>query len=51
MKNRSLLSACDRLSGTVSGNPDNLFTIEALVPGEQAAGSVESTGCKLVYPS
>jgi branched-chain amino acid transport system substrate-binding protein len=33
------------------GNPDNLFKVEALVSGEQAAGSVESTGCKLTYPS
>jgi branched-chain amino acid transport system substrate-binding protein len=33
------------------GNPDSVFKIETLVPGEQAAGTVESTGCKLVYPS
>jgi len=33
------------------GNPDNVFKVEALVPGEQAAGSVESTGCKLTYPA
>lgn len=35
----------------VGGNPDNVFTVTSLVPGEQAAGSVESTGCKMVYPS
>jgi branched-chain amino acid transport system substrate-binding protein len=33
------------------GNPDNVFTVEALVPGEQAAGSVEDTGCKMVHPA
>ncbi len=33
------------------GNPDAVFKIEAMVPGEQAAGTVESTGCKLTYPS
>jgi branched-chain amino acid transport system substrate-binding protein len=33
------------------GNPDNVFKVAALVPGEQAAGTVEETGCKLVYPS
>ncbi len=32
-------------------NPDNIFTVEALVPGEQAAGTVEETGCKMVYPA
>jgi len=32
------------------GNPDNIFTVEALVPGEQAAGSVEDTGCKMTPP-
>jgi branched-chain amino acid transport system substrate-binding protein len=32
------------------GNPDNVFTVEALVPGEQAAGSVEDTGCKMQPP-
>jgi branched-chain amino acid transport system substrate-binding protein len=30
---------------------DDLFTIEATVPGEEAAGSVASTGCKMVYPT
>jgi len=33
------------------GDPDNLFTTKALVTGEAAAGSVESTGCKMVWPS
>jgi branched-chain amino acid transport system substrate-binding protein len=32
-------------------NPDNIFSVESLVPGEQAAGTVEETGCKMVYPS
>jgi len=33
------------------GDPDALFKIQATVTGEQAAGTVESTGCKMVYPS
>jgi branched-chain amino acid transport system substrate-binding protein len=32
------------------GNPDNVFTVEALVPGDTAAGSVDATGCKMVAP-
>jgi len=32
------------------GNPDNVFTVESLVPGEQAAGTVEDTGCKMTPP-
>jgi branched-chain amino acid transport system substrate-binding protein len=32
------------------GNPDNIFTVAALVPGEQAAGTVEDTGCKMMPP-
>jgi branched-chain amino acid transport system substrate-binding protein len=32
------------------GNPDNVFTVAALVPGEQAAGSVADTGCKMTPP-
>jgi len=32
------------------GNADNIFTAETLVPGEQAAGSVEDTGCKMTPP-
>ena len=31
--------------------PDDLFTIAAAVPGEEAAGSVADTGCKMVYPT
>ncbi len=33
------------------GDPDNMFTIRNPVPGEKAAGSVESTGCKIQWPS
>jgi branched-chain amino acid transport system substrate-binding protein len=33
------------------GNPDDVFTVAALVPGDQAAGSVEDTGCKMTEPS
>jgi branched-chain amino acid transport system substrate-binding protein len=33
------------------GNPDSVFTVATLVPGEQAAGTVEETGCKMTYPS
>src|SRR5580658_8093655 len=33
------------------GNPDSVFTVAALVPGEEAAGSVADTGCKMIYPS
>ncbi len=32
------------------GNPDNVFAVETLVPGEQAAGSVADTGCKMQPP-
>jgi branched-chain amino acid transport system substrate-binding protein len=32
------------------GNPDNVFSVETLVPGETAAGSVADTGCKMVEP-
>jgi branched-chain amino acid transport system substrate-binding protein len=31
--------------------PDDVFTVSALVPGEEAAGSVADTGCKMVEPS
>jgi branched-chain amino acid transport system substrate-binding protein len=34
-----------------NGNPDDVFTIGSAVPGETAAGSVESTGCKMVHPA
>ena len=32
-------------------NPDNVFTVHSLVPGEQAAGPVSETGCKMVHPA
>jgi len=32
------------------GNPDDLFEVTNIVTGEQAAGPVETTGCKLSYP-
>jgi branched-chain amino acid transport system substrate-binding protein len=32
------------------GNPDNVFRVEALVPGDQAAGPVADTGCKMTHP-
>ena len=31
--------------------PDDVFTVAQLVPGEQAAGSVADTGCKMVQPT
>ena len=31
--------------------PDDYFEVAALVPGEQAAGSVADTGCKMTQPS
>jgi branched-chain amino acid transport system substrate-binding protein len=33
------------------GDPDNMFAVQSLVPGEKAAGSVEETGCKLNWPA
>ncbi len=33
------------------GEPDDVFTANALVPGEQAAGSVADTGCKMTHPA
>ena len=33
------------------GDPNDVFTVAALVPGEQAAGSVADTGCKMQQPS
>jgi branched-chain amino acid transport system substrate-binding protein len=33
------------------GDPANVFTVAALVPGEEAAGSVAVTGCKMVPPA
>jgi len=32
------------------GSPDNVFTVQSLVPGEQAAGSVADTGCHMTSP-
>src|SRR6202142_4393748 len=32
-------------------SPDDVFTVAQLVPGEEAAGSVADTGCKMVEPS
>src|SRR6202140_910054 len=31
--------------------PDDVFTVSTLMPGEEAAGSVADTGCKMVEPS
>jgi branched-chain amino acid transport system substrate-binding protein len=33
------------------GGPDDLFKVESVVTGEQAAGSAESTGCKIAWPA
>jgi branched-chain amino acid transport system substrate-binding protein len=33
------------------GDPDNMFTVQARVPGEKAAGSVADTGCHVKWPS
>jgi branched-chain amino acid transport system substrate-binding protein len=33
------------------GDPNDIFTVASLVPGEQAAGSVADTGCKMTQPS
>jgi branched-chain amino acid transport system substrate-binding protein len=30
---------------------DDVFTVATLVPGEEAAGSVADTGCKMVQPT
>jgi branched-chain amino acid transport system substrate-binding protein len=32
-------------------DPDNMFTVKDLVPGAQAAGPVEETGCKMQWPA
>jgi branched-chain amino acid transport system substrate-binding protein len=32
-------------------DPDDLFTVQELVPGAKAAGPVEDTGCKLQWPA
>ncbi len=33
------------------GGPDDVFKVGEIVTGEQAAGSAESTGCKITWPS
>src|SRR6476469_3509100 len=33
------------------GDPDKMFTVRELVPGEKVAGSPEDTGCKLKWPA
>ena len=33
------------------GDPDNVFSVRAFVPGEKAAGPVSETGCTLTWPS
>ena len=35
----------------VKGNPEDLFEVTDVVPGEKAAGPVELSGCKLSYPA
>ena len=36
---------------TPKSGPDDVFTVATLVPGEEAAGSVAETGCKMVQPT
>ncbi|MFI4982956.1 MAG: ABC transporter substrate-binding protein, partial [Nevskiales bacterium] len=33
------------------GDPSDLFKVEKLVPGEQAAGTVADTGCHMTFPA
>lgn len=33
------------------GDPANIFTVDEVVPGEQAAGTVADTGCKITWPT
>jgi len=33
------------------GDPDNMFTVRTLVPGEKTAGPPEGTGCKIQWPA
>jgi branched-chain amino acid transport system substrate-binding protein len=33
------------------GDPDNMFTVHAKVPGEKAAGPVAETGCTINFPT
>jgi branched-chain amino acid transport system substrate-binding protein len=45
---------CDIFVGDVhppTTNPDDVFTVTSVVPGEKAAGSVADTGCKMVHPA
>ncbi|MEA2728568.1 MAG: branched-chain amino acid transport system substrate-binding protein [Acetobacteraceae bacterium] len=34
-----------------TSNPDDVFTVATVVPGEKAAGPVSETGCKMVHPA
>ena len=34
-----------------AGAAEDVFTVAALVPGEEAAGAVAETGCKMVQPT
>jgi branched-chain amino acid transport system substrate-binding protein len=36
---------------TPKSGPEDVFTVATLVPGEEAAGSVADTGCKMVQPT
>jgi branched-chain amino acid transport system substrate-binding protein len=36
---------------TPKSGPEDVFTVAVLVPGEEAAGSVADTGCKMVQPT
>jgi branched-chain amino acid transport system substrate-binding protein len=33
------------------GDPDNMFTVHTVMPGDKAAGPVEDTGCNMTWPS
>jgi branched-chain amino acid transport system substrate-binding protein len=33
------------------GDPDKMFSVRTLVPGEKAAGPAEGTGCKIQWPA
>ena len=33
------------------GDPDNMFTVRSIVPGEKVAGAVEETGCSISWPT
>jgi branched-chain amino acid transport system substrate-binding protein len=33
------------------GDPDNMFSVRNLVPGEKVAGPAEDTGCKMQWPA